>query len=118
MRGARRYAAEGERLSREMSMDQVYDYMAGTLKEASTRQEEGLAKRVIKAERSRLVTRQNYFSFIPPAIEKWVVFVVSPFVGEGWHLTLGVLFMIVVIFLPGGLIEGFRRIGRLFRKGR
>ncbi|WP_171973577.1 branched-chain amino acid ABC transporter permease [Acuticoccus yangtzensis] len=58
------------------------------------------------------------FSFIPPAIEKWVVFAVSPFVGEGWHLTLGVLFMIVVIFLPGGLIEGFRRIGRLFRKGR
>jgi hypothetical protein len=24
------------------------------------------------------------------------------FVGEGWHLTLGLLFMLIVIFLPGG----------------
>ena len=36
------------------------------------------------------------------------------FVGEGWPLTLGALFMIFVIFLPDGLMEGFRRIGRLF----
>ena len=28
------------------------------------------------------------------------------FVGEGWHLTLGALFMVIVIFLPGGLMEG------------
>ena len=34
----------------------------------------------------------------------------SLFVGEGWHLTLGLLFMLVVIFLPGGIMEGFRRI--------
>ena len=32
------------------------------------------------------------------------------FVGEGWHLTLGALFMLIVIFLPGGLMEGFSRL--------
>ncbi len=41
-----------------------------------------------------------------------VVSIAGLFVGEGWHLTLGLLFMVVVIFLPGGLMEGFRRIGR------
>ncbi|MEM1345830.1 MAG: branched-chain amino acid ABC transporter permease, partial [Pseudomonadota bacterium] len=38
------------------------------------------------------------------------------FVGEGWHLTLGVMFMAIVIFLPGGLMEGFRRITGLFSR--
>jgi len=33
-----------------------------------------------------------------------------PFVGEGWHLTLGLLFMLIVIFLPGGVMEGLQRI--------
>ena len=33
------------------------------------------------------------------------------FVGDGWHLTLGLLFMIIVIFLPGGVMEGLERIG-------
>jgi ABC-type branched-subunit amino acid transport system permease subunit len=55
------------------------------------------------------------FSFLPPVPQEFVVAIVTPFVGEGWHLTLGVLFMVIVIFLPGGLMEGFRRIGRLFR---
>ncbi|WP_420394743.1 branched-chain amino acid ABC transporter permease [Acuticoccus sp.] len=55
------------------------------------------------------------FAFIPEGARDIAVTVVSPFVGEGWHLTLGVLFMVVVIFLPGGIIEGLRRIGRLFR---
>ena len=36
--------------------------------------------------------------------------IVSLFVGEGWHMTLGLMFMVIVIFLPGGLMEGFRRI--------
>ena len=58
------------------------------------------------------------FSFVPAEAREFVVTIVSPFVGEGWHLTLGVLFMLVVIFLPGGLVEGFRRIGRLFRSNR
>jgi hypothetical protein len=65
-------AGEGQRLSRELSMDRVYDYMAGTLTAASGRQQEGLAARVVAAERSRHVTRQNYFSFIPPAKRPWM----------------------------------------------
>ncbi|UOM36936.1 branched-chain amino acid ABC transporter permease [Acuticoccus sp. I52.16.1] len=60
-------------------------------------------------------TLVDAFSFLPQWLDHAVVYVVAPFVGEGWHLTLGVIFMIVVIFLPGGLVEGFRRIGRLFR---
>ena len=39
---------------------------------------------------------------------------VSPFVGEGWHLTLGLLFMCVVVFLPGGVMEGVERLRRRF----
>ena len=34
----------------------------------------------------------------------------SLFVGDGWNLTLGVVFMLIVIFLPGGIMEGLRRI--------
>jgi hypothetical protein len=37
------------------------------------------------------------------------------FVGEGWHFTLGLLFMVIVIFLPGGLVEGFARVRALFK---
>ncbi len=58
------------------------------------------------------------FSFMPEGVQNIAVSVSSMFVGEGWHLTLGLLFMIVVIFLPGGLMEGMRRIGRLFGIGR
>ena len=59
------------------------------------------------------------FSFLPDTLEKGVVAVLSMFVGEGWHLTLGLLFMLIVIFLPGGLMEGFNRLLALFsrRKG-
>ena len=46
------------------------------------------------------------FSFLPDVLIEPVVGVVGLFVGEGWHLTLGALFMIIVIFLPGGIIEG------------
>lgn len=59
----------------------------------------------------------NVFSFLPETLQHGVVSIVSLFVGEGWHLTLGVLFMLIVIFLPGGMIEGFNRISRLL-KGR
>ena len=38
------------------------------------------------------------------------VSVANLFVGEGWHLTLGLLFMAVVIFLPGGIMEGIMRL--------
>lgn len=58
----------------------------------------------------------QWFAFMPDGLEDAVVFLVYPFIGKGWHLTLGLLFMMVVIFLPGGLIEGGQRIGRLFRR--
>jgi ABC-type branched-subunit amino acid transport system permease subunit len=50
----------------------------------------------------------NFFSFLPEWVENTLVAISSLFVGEGWHLTLGLLFMIIVIFLPGGLIQGFQ----------
>jgi len=57
----------------------------------------------------------DFFSFLPDGLRDGVVSVMSLFVGEGWHLTLGLLFMIIVIFLPGGLMEGARRIGAMFQ---
>ncbi|HHB81547.1 MAG TPA: branched-chain amino acid ABC transporter permease, partial [Aliiroseovarius sp.] len=36
--------------------------------------------------------------------------------GEGWALTLGLMFMLVVIFLPGGLVQGGQKIAAKFRK--
>ena len=50
------------------------------------------------------------FSFLPEMLQHAMVSVTGLFVGEGWHLTLGALFMIIVIFLPGGLMEGFSRL--------
>lgn len=58
----------------------------------------------------------QWFGWMPDGMEDFVVAIVYPFVGKGWHLTLGILFMAVVIFLPGGLIEGGQRIARLFKK--
>lgn len=60
----------------------------------------------------------DIFSFLPEGIQDVVVAVTGMFVGSGWELTLGLLFMIVVIFLPGGIMEGVRRIGRLFGIGK
>jgi ABC-type branched-subunit amino acid transport system permease subunit len=54
------------------------------------------------------------FSFVPDSLREYVVDTVSLFVGDGWHLTLGLLFMITVIFLPGGIMEGVRRISTMF----
>jgi ABC-type branched-subunit amino acid transport system permease subunit len=58
----------------------------------------------------------SWFSVLPDGLENLMVTLVHPFVGKGWNLTLGLMFMLVVIFLPGGLIEGGRRIGQLFRR--
>lgn len=55
----------------------------------------------------------SWFSALPDGFEDAVVFVFHPFIGKGWSLTLGLLFMMVVIFLPGGLIEGGTRIWNL-----
>lgn len=56
------------------------------------------------------------FSFLPEWLQTTMVNVVNPFVGEGWHLTLGALFMLVVIFLPGGVMEGITKISNLFKR--
>ena len=58
----------------------------------------------------------QWFAFLPDGLEDAVVFIIHPFIGKGWHLTLGIVFMLVVIFLPGGLVEGGQRIGRIFRR--
>jgi len=54
----------------------------------------------------------QWFAFMPDGLEDAMVFIVHPFIGKGWHLTLGLLFMMVVIFLPGGLVEGGQRLWR------
>jgi branched-chain amino acid transport system permease protein len=58
----------------------------------------------------------EWFAFMPAGLDDFLVTIFYPFVGKGWHLTLGVIFMAVVIFLPGGLVEGGQRIARLFRR--
>lgn len=58
----------------------------------------------------------TWFAALPDGFEDFMVTLVHPFVGKGWALTLGLLFMAVVIFLPGGLVEGGQRIGNLFRR--
>ena len=50
------------------------------------------------------------FSWLPEGLQSFATHVVSPFVGEGWHLTLGLVFMLIVIFLPGGLVSGFNKL--------
>ena len=58
----------------------------------------------------------SWFHWLPDGLESAVVWVFARFVGEGWHLTLGLMFMVIVIALPGGLVEGGQRIGRWFRR--
>jgi ABC-type branched-subunit amino acid transport system permease subunit len=60
----------------------------------------------------------QWFAFLPDGMEDFVVFLIHPFVGKGWHLTLGILFMLVVIFLPGGLVEGGQRLIKWIRRGK
>jgi|TARA_R110002072_G_scaffold517_2_gene3150 ABC-type branched-subunit amino acid transport system permease subunit len=56
------------------------------------------------------------FSFLPDWLQDIVVAITSLFVGDGWHLTLGLVFMVIVVFLPGGVIDGFSRLWRLVRR--
>ncbi|RYE82564.1 MAG: branched-chain amino acid ABC transporter permease, partial [Hyphomicrobiales bacterium] len=53
----------------------------------------------------------RFFSFLPPEIADPVSAIGSKFVGEGWNLSLGLIFVLVVVFLPGGIMEGVRRAG-------
>ncbi len=57
---------------------------------------------------------EAWFSFLPDWLDGIVVNIIYPFVGKGWHLTLGLMFMLVVIYLPGGLVEGGQRIAKRF----
>ncbi len=56
------------------------------------------------------------FDFLPEFLQNFMVLITHPFVGEGWHLTLGALFMIVVIFLPGGVMEGINRVSDFIKR--
>lgn len=58
----------------------------------------------------------TWFSFMPDGLENFVVAIIHPFVGKGWHLTLGLMFMGIVIFLPGGLVQGGQKIAALVRR--
>lgn len=58
----------------------------------------------------------SWFSFMPEGLENLFVGVLHFFVGKGWHLTLGLVFMLVVIFMPGGLVEGGIRIYKNLRR--
>ncbi|MEM6618518.1 MAG: branched-chain amino acid ABC transporter permease [Pseudomonadota bacterium] len=63
-------------------------------------------------------TLEAWFSIFPEWMTDILVTMVYPFIGKGWHLTLGLMFMAVVIFLPGGLVEGGQRIANFFRRRR
>ncbi|MEN8709760.1 MAG: branched-chain amino acid ABC transporter permease [Paracoccaceae bacterium] len=58
----------------------------------------------------------TWFHALPDWMEYPLVWLFSKFVGEGWHMTLGLMFMLIVIFLPGGLVEGGQRIAKRFSK--
>jgi len=60
----------------------------------------------------------DLFSFLPETLQNIFVTVSSLFVGPGWPLTMGLLFMFIVIFVPGGLMQGFSKIGGLFTGGK
>ena len=60
-----------------------------------------------------------WFSILPDGLENLLVGILHFFVGKGWHLTLGIVFMLVVIFLPGGLVDGATRImKRIMNRGK
>ncbi len=61
-------------------------------------------------------TLNAWFAFLPDGLQNIVVAMIYPFVGKGWHLTLGLLFMAVVIFLPGGLVQGGQKMATVFRR--
>jgi branched-chain amino acid transport system permease protein len=55
----------------------------------------------------------KWFGFLPDGLEDFMVTIIHPFIGKGWHLTLGLMFMAIVIFLPGGLVEGGQRLKKM-----
>lgn len=61
-------------------------------------------------------TLHNLLSFLPDGFENALVSVLSLFVGKGWHLTLGLMFMLIVIFLPGGIMQGMNKLFGIGKK--
>lgn len=59
---------------------------------------------------------EGWFSALPEGLTDVFVAIISPFLGSGWHISLGLIFMLVVIFLPGGLVEGAGRVMNLFAR--
>jgi ABC-type branched-subunit amino acid transport system permease subunit len=55
----------------------------------------------------------DFYSIFPDGLAELLAGITGLFVGKGWHLTLGILFMLVVIYLPGGIMEGIDRLKRL-----
>lgn len=53
---------------------------------------------------------EGWFAFAPDWLGHILASITSVFVGEGWHLTLGILFMLIVTFLPGGILDGLNRL--------
>ncbi len=60
----------------------------------------------------------GWFGWMPDGLEDFLIGISHFFVGKSWHLTLGLLFMLVVIFLPGGLVEGGTRVWHWIRGDR
>ena len=63
-------------------------------------------------------TLNQAFSALPDGLQSIAVSVSQLFVGESWHFTLGLLFLLLIVFLPGGIMEGVTRLGRLVGIGR
>ncbi|WP_245895411.1 branched-chain amino acid ABC transporter permease [Pontivivens insulae] len=61
---------------------------------------------------------EGWFAWMPDWMTDVTVTIIYPFVGKGWHLTLGILFMAVVIFLPGGLVQGGQKLATVLRRDR
>lgn len=60
---------------------------------------------------------ESWFSFMPEGLGDFMVTVINPFVGKGWHLSLGLMFMLAIIFLPSGFVGSIHNVfRRLFRK--
>jgi ABC-type branched-subunit amino acid transport system permease subunit len=60
----------------------------------------------------------GWFDALPDFLENTLVTVMHPFIGSGWSLTLGLVFIAVVIFLPGGIVQGGGLIAGLFKRKR
>ncbi|MEM1130559.1 MAG: branched-chain amino acid ABC transporter permease [Pseudomonadota bacterium] len=61
---------------------------------------------------------ETWYGWMPDGMEVFFIELTNLFVGKQWHITTGVIFMLVVIFLPGGLVEGAQRLGRLVGLGK